>query len=47
MQEHEKKKPWQVIIPSKYQLTMIYTKNVDYYYYLIEMKAFYYYIISV
>ena len=26
MQKHEKRKPWQVIIPSKYQLTMIYTK---------------------
>ena len=26
MQEHEKRKPWQVIIPSKYQLTMMYTK---------------------
>ena len=26
MQEHEKRKPWRVIIPSKYQLKMIYTK---------------------
>ena len=26
MQEHEKRKPWRVIISSKYQLTMIYTK---------------------
>ena len=26
MQEHEKRKPWRVIIPSKYQLTIIYTK---------------------
>ena len=26
MQEHEKRKAWRVIIPSKYQLTMIYTK---------------------
>ena len=46
MQEHEKRKPWRVIIPSKYQLTMIYTQNVDYHY-LIEMKAFCYHIISV
>ena len=29
MQEHEKRKPWRVIIPSKYQLKMIYKKNVD------------------
>ena len=26
MQEHGKRKPWRVIIPSKYQLTIIYTK---------------------
>ena len=26
MQEHEKRKPWRVIISSKYQLTIIYTK---------------------
>ena len=26
MQEHEKRKPWRVIIPRKYQLTIIYTK---------------------
>ena len=26
MQEHEKRKPWRVIIHNKYQLTMIYTK---------------------
>ena len=26
MQEHEKRKPWPVIIPSKYQLAIIYTK---------------------
>ena len=26
MQEHEKRKPWRDIIPSKYQLTTIYTK---------------------
>ena len=26
MQEHEKRKPWWVIIPSNYQLTIIYTK---------------------
>ena len=26
MQEHEKRKPWLVIMPSKYQLTIIYTK---------------------
>ena len=27
MQEHEKRKPWRVIISSKYQLTIIYTKR--------------------
>ena len=26
MQEHEKRKPWQVVIPIKYHLTMIYRK---------------------